>query len=188
MTSLHARLQDVRRLLRNAEGLELSVGAVQRLKWFAYALEHDENISLTCRHFGIARSTFLRWAERFDAHDIATLEEQSRRPHTVRTPDTDARVIDLVRALRTQHTNMSKETITQILREQHGVDLSVSTVGRIITRHKMFFGSSPSHRQKRGEAMWEETTRSITPIESSPSRPAEGTEGQSLLPESGLSS
>ena len=67
------RLADVRRLLRSAGELELSLHAIQRLKWFMYALEHDGNVSLVSRHFGISRSTFLRWAERFDAADPRTL-------------------------------------------------------------------------------------------------------------------
>lgn len=143
------RLQDVKRLLRNAEELELCHEAVQRLKWFQYALEHDSNVSLTCRHFGISRSTFLRWADRFDARDIRSLEEQSRRPLTVRTPETNPATVELIRILRTEHPLLGKEPICALLKERYGIELSSSTVGRIIKRHALFFGNTQSHENKR---------------------------------------
>ncbi len=151
MPARHSRLADVRRLLKQAAELELSAGAVLRLKWFLYAIEHDDNVSLACRHFGIARSTFVRWWNRFDAQDPSSLEETSRRPHTVRAPETDAAVVELIRALRMQHPTMGKVGIHALLRDAHGVTVSVSTVGRVIARHKLFFGPQASHAQKRGE-------------------------------------
>lgn len=146
-------LASVRRLLKQAAELELSAGAVQRLKWFAYALEHDDNVSLTCRHFGIARTTFMRWWKRFDASDIASLEDCSRRPHTVRAPETDQHAIDCIRQLRLAHPTTGKVGICALLREVYGIELSVSTVGRVIARHKLFFAEKPSHAQKRGETV-----------------------------------
>lgn len=151
MPARDTRLADVRRLLKQAVELELSAGAVQHLKWFVYAIEHDDNVSLACRHFGIARSTFIRWWNRFDATDIATLEETSRRPHSVRAPETDAHVVELIRALRMEHPTMGKVGIHALLRDLHGIQVSASTVGRVIARHKLFFAPKASHVQKRRE-------------------------------------
>lgn len=149
MSRTPLRLQDVRRLLRSSVELELSQGAVQRLKWFLYCLEHGDNVSLTCRHFGISRSTYLRWAERFDATNLRSLEESSRRPINVRRPETDARIVELVKAIRSEQPLLGKDPITVILRERHGINVSTSTVGRVISRHKLFFADRPSHEQKR---------------------------------------
>ena len=124
-------------LLRRAETLELSSGARQRLKWFLFWADHDQNASLTCRHFAIARSTFQRWIDRFDPADPLTLEEQSRRPHTVRQPQTDPQVVELIRACRQRY--LSREQIQQELQEVHKIDLSVSTIGRVIRRNNMYF-------------------------------------------------
>lgn len=143
------RLQDVRRLLRSAQDLELSGGAIQRLKWFLYACEHENNVSLTCRHFGIARSTFLRWADRFDPTDLSTLEENSRRPKTVRQSDIDQSTIDIIRSIRHAEPKLGKESIAVRLQTEHGITLSASTVGRVITRHKLFFGETKAHIEKR---------------------------------------
>jgi transposase-like protein len=173
MPARDSRLADVRRLLKQAAELELSAGAVLRLKWFLYAIEHDDNVSLACRHFGIARSTFVRWWNRFDAKDPSSLEETSRRPHTVRAPETDDAVVELIRTLRMQHPAMGKVGIHALLRDAHGVTVSVSTVGRVIARHKLFFAPKASHAQKRGET--ETVIGSVSPA------PA-ADDGASVLP------
>ena len=36
---------------------DLSPEAKKRLKWFDWHRDHGQNVSLTCRHFGIARQT-----------------------------------------------------------------------------------------------------------------------------------
>lgn len=143
------RLQDVRRLLRTAADLELCGADIQKLKWFLYALEHEGNVSLTCRHFGISRSTFLRWANRFDATDIRSLEEESRKPHTVRAPETDAATVALIRTIRETHPRLGKGPVAAMLKEKYGVTVSTATVGRVITRHKLFFADTAAHKNKR---------------------------------------
>lgn len=163
MSLNNIRLQDVRRLLRNAGDLELASDAVQKLKWFLYALEHDGNVSLTCRHFGISRSTLLRWIDRFDALDLRSLQDLSRRPHTVREPETDACALAIITEIRTAHPTIGKELVQEMLLAKYGIALSSSTVGRIINRHKLFFADTPSHREKRREHSEEETTASSPP-------------------------
>lgn len=158
------RLSAVQHLLERAVELELSADAVQRLKWFVFALEHGNNMSLTCRHFGIARSTYLRWAQRFDPRDPDTLEERSRRPHAMRKPETDAAVVELIRALRVAHPLMSKQEIGARLAAGHGLTISTSTIGRVIARHGFFFADTPSHRQKRLRAGIDEPSFDDAPV------------------------
>ncbi|MBI3331956.1 helix-turn-helix domain-containing protein [Candidatus Peregrinibacteria bacterium] len=144
----HTR-QLVENLRRRAKNLELSSGAKLRLSWFAYALDHAGNISLTCKHFGISRSTYHRWAGRFDPENARSLEEQSKRPHRTRKEETPAFVIELIRFCRLEHPTMSKDAIARRLLEEHGLLFSASTVGRVIARHGFFFASTKSHRLKR---------------------------------------
>jgi hypothetical protein len=149
MRSFRAKRQEVSNMLRHAESFGLSKEAKQRLHWFAYALAHEGNISLTCRYFGISRSTFLRWAKRFNSRDPQSLEEHSRRPHSFRKPETPQDVIALIRTYRETYPSMSKETIVLRLLEEHHITLSASSVGRVIRREKLFFGESTSHARKR---------------------------------------
>lgn len=145
-------LRNVRHLLKRAKELELSDAAVQRLKWFAFALEHDGNASLACRHFGIARTTYVRWASRFDPRDPSSLEEESRRPRRVREPETPPHVVALIRDQRVKTPLMGKEEIASLLQARYGVAVSASTVGRTIARHGFFFADTPAHERKRAAA------------------------------------
>ncbi len=63
---------------------ELSSEAKKRLKWFDWHRDHGQNVSLTCRHFGIARETFYRWKRRYNRFDLSSLEDRSSRPRRVR--------------------------------------------------------------------------------------------------------
>lgn len=182
------RLQDVRRLLRSSAELELSSASVQRLKWFLYALEHECNVSLTCRHFGISRSTFLRWADRFDPTDVTTLSDASKRPKTVRKPETDARTIELIRSIRKAEPLLGKEVIAEKLRTEAGIEISSSTVGRIITRHKLFFADTKAHAEKRSSVQTPETNLGPSVVPEIPKAPSSATVTQKAVDEDDLSS
>lgn len=149
MWSRTPRRRDVENLLQHAGALGLSRAAKTRLHWFAYVLAHQGNVSLTCRYFGISRSTFDRWASRFDPRRPETLEECSRRPHHVRQPETPAELVELVRQYRLEKPVLGKVQIAQCLRADHGLRISASTVGRIISRHRFFFSTSAAHAHKR---------------------------------------
>jgi hypothetical protein len=79
-----------------------SRGARLRLGWLTWHAAHGGNVSLTCRHFGISRPTFYRWQARFDALNLATLEDRSCRPRRVRSPAWTVDLVEAVRQLR-QH-------------------------------------------------------------------------------------
>lgn len=181
---------EIRRLLRNAPELELSLEAIQKLKWFLFAAEHEGNVSLTCRHFGISRSTFLRWAERFDAQDLRTLDEHSRSPHTVREPETDPRVVAIITELRRAQPTIGKEAIATILQQTHNLTVSSSTVGRVISRHGLFFAETESHRRKRAQFLESEASHTVTNTTPSaaPEQIADTDEPLSYLPSPGITS
>ena len=69
------------------EGVQtLSREGKQQLKWMDYYHSRGCNVSLTCRHFDIARQTFYRWKRRYDPKDLSSLEDRSRQPRHVRKP------------------------------------------------------------------------------------------------------
>ena len=152
MKQLRAYRHKIISMLSRVQQLELSRAAKLRLQWFLFAVEHDCNVSLTCRHFGIARTTFLRWANRFDPADPTSLEEYSRKPHTVRKPETDNYAVELIRKYRERFPLMSKFEIAQKLQDEHSITLSASSVGRTIARNGFFFADTDAHRRKRQAA------------------------------------
>lgn len=126
--------------------VSLSKPAKQRLKWVDYYHSHGRNARLTCRHFGIAHRTFYRYYNRFKQQGLAGLEARSQRPKHVRRPTTPRPVIEAVKQLRKTNPEYSKYKLAVILKRDYGYSLSVSTVGRIITRYNLFF--SPPVKQK----------------------------------------
>ena len=51
-----------------------------RLKILRWAQDEPRYVAMTCRHFGISRTAFYRWKQRFEAHGEAGLGERPRTP------------------------------------------------------------------------------------------------------------
>ncbi len=119
--------------------VSLSREARQRLKWIDYYHTHSNNARLTCRHYGIAHRSFYRYYNRFKLQGITGLEACSQRPNQVRQPTTPRHVVDLVRTLRRSNPELSKYKLAVILKRDHGYSLSASSVGRVISKHDLFF-------------------------------------------------
>jgi transposase InsO family protein len=115
--------------------LTLSRAARQRLKWLDYYRECGNNARLTCRHFDISPQTFYRWRRRYDPRDLRTLESRSRRPRRLRQPSWNPAQEQMVLELRRRYPRWGKDKLAVLLRRQ-GRLLSVSMVGRILTRLK----------------------------------------------------
>jgi len=126
--------------------IALSKQAKLRLVWIDYYHSHGNNARLTCRHFGIAHSTFYRYYERFKIQGLSGLEARSHRPAHVRQPLTPRPIVDVVRRLRKANPEYSKYKLAIILKRDYRYSVSASTVGRIISRYDLFF--SPPVKQK----------------------------------------
>jgi len=64
-----------------SNALKLSKEANQRLKWIIYYYaKANKNASLVCRHFGITRSKWYFWINRFNEENLRTLENSSTAP------------------------------------------------------------------------------------------------------------
>jgi putative transposase len=120
------------RLPREAErlpGAELSREAKTRLRWMDYA--HTHSVAATCRHFGIARSTFYRWQRRYQPHDLTSLEDGSSRPKRCRRPTWTPDQVAAVRRAREDSPRWGKDKLAIVLKRE-GMPLSVSMIGRIL--------------------------------------------------------
>jgi putative transposase len=115
-------------------GVDLSREARARLAWMDFYRTHH-NAALTCRRFGISRQTFYRWWRRFEPRDLTTLEGRSHRPHRRRQPTWSVALAERVLALRQQYPRWGKDKLAVLLARE-GRRVSVSMVGRILTRLK----------------------------------------------------
>lgn len=96
---------------------------------------HGQNVSRTCRHFGISRPTFYRWQRRSVPGRPQTLEDRSCVPRTRRQPSWTADQARAVRDLREQYPRWGKAKLQSCLaRGDTPLVLSVSMVGRILRR------------------------------------------------------
>ncbi len=136
-------------LASGPEAARLSDGAKTRLGWIMTFAENGCSVHETCAAFGISRSTFHRWLERFDPTDLSTLEEKSHEPLNPRQSDVSADAITLIRAYRQTNPHMGKEKIRVLLASEHGITMSSSTVGRVIERECLYFATTPLHWKKR---------------------------------------
>jgi putative transposase len=113
----------------------MSREAKKRLGAVRWYEEHGKNASLTARHYGVSRSTFHAWLKRYSESGARGLEERSRRPRRVRQPTWSPALEARVLKLRQENPRWGKDVLTPILRRE-GVHVSVSMVGRILSRLK----------------------------------------------------
>jgi len=111
----------------------LSEKAKQRLKVVDWLRAHNNNISLTARHFGLNRETVRIWLRKFNQAGMLGLNDKSHRPKNTRKPTTDWKIINEVVKIRKQYPAWSKYKIRKILSRQNMV-VSASTVGRVLKR------------------------------------------------------
>lgn len=114
---------------------KLSKEARIRLKWMDWHEDHDKNARLTCRHFGLSPDVFYRWKNRFNPHDLLSLEDDkiTRTPHKVNRPETDPAIVKRIKELREQYPRWGKKKLWKLL-QREDLDISESTVGRTLTR------------------------------------------------------
>lgn len=115
---------------------DITKEATKRLAWMDF-YEKTGNARLTCRHFGITPDTFYRWKSRYKPKNLKSLEANpaTKRPHHVRVPQTQQSIVSLIQSLREQYPRWGKEKIARLVWRQ-GYEISVSSVGRTITRLK----------------------------------------------------
>jgi putative transposase len=113
----------------------LSRETKKRLAAIRWHEAHGQRVSLTARHFGLSRSTVYDWLKRYERQGMHGLGDRSRRPRRVRQPTWSKDLEQAVLKLREEHPRWGKDKLAVLLRGQ-GLTVSVSMVGRILTRLK----------------------------------------------------
>lgn len=112
---------------------EISKEARVRLEFLEFSETHS--VTVTCRRFGISRATYYRWKARFNPRNLKSLENRSRRPKNIRRPKWTWQLAEKVRELRELYPTWGKAKLVVLLKKQ-GIEISESTVGRILTQLK----------------------------------------------------
>jgi len=111
----------------------------RNLRWRLGIIHHVEEIThyvaRTCRYYGISRTAFYRWHQRYQEHGIEGLKDRFKRPH--RSPKaTKPEIVGKIIYLR-QTYHFGPRKISQYLQRYHDVYVSDTGVWRILTRLKM---------------------------------------------------
>jgi putative transposase len=142
----HTRLPNQWKLERMFKE-ELSKKARMRLRWMDY-YRRNGNARLTCRYYGISPTTFYKWFKRFLKRGLRGLEDLSRAPKVRRGMATPWQSVELVCAIRRRHPAWSKHKIAVILSRDHDLEISASTVGRILKRRGLYEKKKSDKRRK----------------------------------------
>lgn len=168
---------------------------LERLTWIQHFLQNSKSVQETAAYFGITTTTLRRWIKRFNPEDLSSLEERSHTPKQLRSSNVAPEVITLIRNYREADPLMGKERIAVLLQQEYGIALSASTVGRIITREKLYFGATPLHWKKRApqDAVAPRTTHNTdtlshvseiaTPVAATPVHTAEASSPSKHVPQ-----
>lgn len=118
------------------QAASLSKEALKRLTWIDWYFAHGKNAELTCRHFGISKSVFYRWKNRFNPRHLQTLEfdTKTRRPHKVREMTTPLWLQKKIYDIRLADLEKSKYEIQAELKEE-GITVGRNCIQKIINRN-----------------------------------------------------
>lgn len=122
-----------------------------RLAVLRHAEEVSGNVAATCRYYGISRTVFYKWRNRFDELGPEGLRDRSSRPHNSPTA-TKGEVVERIVHLR-QNYHFGPARIAMYLKRYHDVEISSSGVWRVL--HRLGLGRLPANqRYKRRTQRW----------------------------------
>lgn len=117
---------------------------IKVLDWYR---GYGNNVSLTARHFGIGRASVHRWLKRLKHYGPIGLNEESRRPKRVRESTTPSNTVMRIVQLRRQYPVWSKYKL-KVLLERERIQVSNSTVGRVLKRRGLIDKKASKKRRK----------------------------------------
>lgn len=101
------------------------------LYWDLITEDCSERVALQA--LGVSRATIYRWRKNYAESGISGLEPGSRTPNSFRKPTWNHNLVQLVLKVRRKNPVWGKDKIAAIVRRDHGITVSTSMVGRIIS-------------------------------------------------------
>lgn len=105
---------------------------LEKIRLFDELRSEGCSIAIACKSLKVPIATLYRWKKNYKALGLVGLENEDRRPRTTRTTQWNQNVVRKVLNLRKQNPLYGKNKITVLLKRDHRIKVSVSTVGRII--------------------------------------------------------
>jgi transposase InsO family protein len=133
-------------MLHSLRHYEESEVAGQRMRIIRFYETYGERAAKEA--FGADRKLIHVWKKRLREAEgrLAALVPHSTRPQRTRQMQVEPRVVEFIRAMRQRHPRMGKEKLKLFVDRYCGSTglpaVSVSTIGKVIKRHKFFFQRS----------------------------------------------
>jgi transposase InsO family protein len=143
----HTTLSSEERTRIISQMVGLSPDAKRRLDWMLHYAKR-QNVSLTCRHFGIARKVFYKWLHRFNHLNLYSLEGRSRAPLKRRLKEYTILQYTRVVALRRARIRYGKEKLLALYQGLYpdDPDISLWKVQSIIERAGIYYNPQKQGR------------------------------------------
>jgi transposase len=106
----------------------------------------------TRRHFGIHRSYFYRWKERYDPKRLSSLENKPSAPKGKREPGYSREPVRAVRAVREADPSYSAKKIRPILLRVRASVPGTAALRGLTARENLFFRPGAKRHKKRSKA------------------------------------
>ena len=120
-----------KKLSNKIKDIPRSKRSQKRLKWIQH-YQDTKNISKTCRYFGISRTTFYKWFERYKKDGLEGLLDRPKTPKNTRKPTIRNQCREQIIKVRKQNPTWSKEKISVYLQEEKNIKVSPSTVYKVL--------------------------------------------------------
>lgn len=134
----HELLSTHERWRVQAKLLGLSKGARHRLEVVIWHRKHEAHVSLTARHFGLARKTVYTYLARCDPRNLRGLEERSRAPHRRRTPQVTPLEEQRVMTLRGRYPTAGRDKLVVLYEEDFDEPVRPWVVRRVVRDRHLY--------------------------------------------------
>ncbi len=133
-TSTYKRWRNIAKILK------LSKQARNRLEWIIYyETKSKNNISLVCRYFGIGRSTFYKWYNRFNESNLHTLESISTRLINRHSRQKEWMKDERIITLRKKYPYFGKMKIQVIYKQIYKENITSWYIQRVIEEYNLYY-------------------------------------------------
>jgi putative transposase len=129
--SLHSKLYHVRRI-DETEYSSKTYDRYDKLRLFKKLRQEGCSEKTALESIKMSRATYYRLNKKYEEIGLQGLEDESKRPHTIRKPMWAQAQEALVLAMRKDHRSWGKHKIVAMIVLKHGITISASTVGRIL--------------------------------------------------------
>jgi transposase len=106
----------------------------QKLELFDTLMCDGCSEEVAIQAIGMSRSKYYRLKARYQRDGLAGLENQSRKPHRLRQPQWPPEIEEKVCGIRNKFRVWGKDKIAVILKREFNLKVSISTVGRILSK------------------------------------------------------